>query len=146
MMTSKPLKNARHEKFVLNLVKGMTQTQAAIEAGYKSSRARITGANLATKSNIIARREALQFLDKKDTVMTVTERKERLSFLAQEANPGKFGYQRQPNITAIAELNKMGGDYAPEKHLNLNVDVKFVIGRGYVITKGGENALQDNKE
>lgn len=146
MMISKPLKNTRHEKFVLSLVKGMTQTQAAIEAGYSQHTADVQASRLLTNVSIMERREALQFLAQTDTVMTVTERKERLSFLAQEANPGKFGYQRQPNITAIAELNKMGGDYAPEKHLNLNVDVKFVIGRGYVITKGGENALQDNKE
>ncbi|KKN71483.1 hypothetical protein LCGC14_0420620 [marine sediment metagenome] len=35
-------------------------------------------------------------------------------------------------VKSISELNKMGGDYPPERHVNLNVDVKFVIGRGYV--------------
>ncbi len=32
----------------------------------------------------------------------------------------------------------MGGDYAPEKHLNLNVDVRFVIGRGYVTERSDD--------
>ena len=136
-MESKPLKNNRHELFVLALVKGMTQTQAAIEAGYSQHTADAQASRLLTKVVITERRAALQLLAQTDTVMTVIERKERLSELAKEANPGKFGYQRQPNIQAIAELNKMGGDYAPEKHINLNVDVKFVIGRGYVITKEG---------
>lgn len=112
----KPLKNTRHEKFVLNLIKGMTQTQAAIEAGYTPSRARFTGRDLATNSHIIARRESLQLEAKSDTVLTVTERKERLSILASEDNKGQFGLNRSPNITAIAELNKMEGSYAPEKH------------------------------
>jgi len=31
----------------------------------------------------------------------------------------------------------MAGDYAPEKHVNLNVNVKFVIGRGYVTDEQG---------
>jgi len=48
-------------------------------------------------------------------ILDVQGRKERLSYLAEEDNEGKFGYQRQPNISAIAELNKMEGEYPPAK-------------------------------
>lgn len=112
----KPLKNARHEKFVLNLLKGMTQTEAAIQAGYASSRAYETSSELVRKSKIIARREELQVATATEGVLTVTQRKERLSELAKEDNTGQFGLNRSPNISAIAELNKMEGSYAPEKH------------------------------
>ncbi len=37
-------------------------------------------------------------------------------------------------IAAIAELNKMGGDYPPErKQVDLNMSVRFVIGKGYQV-------------
>ncbi len=131
----KPLKNARHEKFVLNLVKGMTQTQAAIEAGYTPSRARFTGRDLATNSHIIARREELQESTASKDVLTVTQRKERLSELASENNKGQFGLNRSPNITAIAELNKMEGSYAPEKHAILGDILIEVVYREEHATK-----------
>ncbi len=110
------LKNARHEKFVIALLKGKSQSDAAVEAGYSSGRARITGAELVTNRNIIARRQELESKTESDAVLTATQRKERLSFIASEDNDGKYGYQRQGNISAIAELNKMTGDNAPEKH------------------------------
>ncbi len=48
------LMNIRHEKFARAIFKGMNQTQAAIEAGYKPSRARKTGSELGTKRDILA--------------------------------------------------------------------------------------------
>ena len=56
-MESKPLKNVRHEKFVLALVKGMTQTQAAIEAGYSQHTADVQASRLLTKVMTTERRE-----------------------------------------------------------------------------------------
>jgi phage terminase small subunit len=47
-------------------------------------------------------------------------------------------------IRAIAELNKMGGDYAPEKkQIDLNVDVRFVIGKGYQVIDSTARELTD---
>ncbi len=111
----KPLKNARHEKFVISLLKGMTQTDAAIDAGYKRSRAYETSSELVRNSKIIARRQDLEARTETDTVLTVKERKESLSEQASQplVNKSATGKER---VMAIAELNKMAGDYALEKH------------------------------
>ena len=110
------MKNARHEKFVVNLVKGMTQKAAALQAGYSPNGVDVIASNLLRNAKIIARREALQESTASKDVLTVIQRKERLSVLAKENNTGQFGFNRTPNISAIAELNKMDGSYAPEKH------------------------------
>jgi len=73
------LKNKRHEKFALNIFKGMTQKDAAIEAGYKPSRARYTGYRLATYGYIFDRVQELHKEAASDGIMTVRQRKERLS-------------------------------------------------------------------
>lgn len=77
------LKNARHEKFAIALLKGMSQTDAAIEAGYKPSRAYETSSRLVRNGNIIARRVELQSKVASDAVMSALERKERLSEIAR---------------------------------------------------------------
>ncbi len=47
-------------------------------------------------------------------------------------------------VSAIAELNKMGGDYAAEKkQIDLNVDVRFVIGKGYQVVDSTAKELTD---
>ena len=109
------MKNARHEKFVICLLKGMTQTDAAIEAGYAVPTARITASKLLTKTNILQRRKVLQDLTVTDTVLPILKRKELLSEQASQplANKNVTGKER---VSAIAELNKMDGSYAPEKH------------------------------
>jgi len=78
-----PLKNYRHEKFALAIVKGMSQTDAAIEAGYKKSRARFTASRLVTYGNIIDKIEELNEVAETAGIMSVIERKERLSELAR---------------------------------------------------------------
>ena len=114
-LNTKPLENNRHERFCLAILKGMSQKDAAIQAGFKPSRARKTASELVTKRDIKARIEALQEEAKGDGILTVKERKERLTKLAQEDNTGQYGYARGSNIQAIAELNKMEGEYAPSK-------------------------------
>ena len=109
------LKNNRHELFAQAIVRGMSQTAAAIQAGYKKSRARQTAHELVTKSDILDRILELAVKTETSTVMTVKERKERLSDIAKEDIQGQYEAKRHPNISAIAELNKMGGDYAPSK-------------------------------
>ncbi len=109
------MKNARHEKFVINLVKGKTQTDAAIDAGYSVKTARSQGSTLLTNPNIQQRRKALQELTVTDTVLPIQKRKELLSEQASQplTNKAVTGKER---VMAIAELNKMDGSYAPEKH------------------------------
>lgn len=109
----KPLKNNRHEKFALAIFKGMSQTAAAIEAGYKPSRARYTASRLATYGNIRKRIEELNEKATSPAILSVKERKERLTELAQKDI--KQPVTAKEVIFSIAELNKMGGDYPPSE-------------------------------
>jgi phage terminase small subunit len=54
------LDNPRHELFAAKLAKGLTQTQAAIEAGYTPKAAEVTGSRLASNVKIKARRDELR--------------------------------------------------------------------------------------
>lgn len=144
------LKNSRHEKFALALFKGMSRQAALVEAGYKESKIRSTASRLATNSNILDRILELHQEAESDGIMTVRQRKERLSEIARanipdfitedgikvakdSPNVGAVSeitsvtklfhkgsqpvvitkLKLHPSVPPIAELNKMGGDYAP---------------------------------
>lgn len=109
-----PLKNQQHELFCLAICSGMSQQDAYIEAGYVVEGARFSASHLATNPNIIRRRGELSAKTETDTVMPVTARKERLSELAREDI--KQPVTAKEVVQSIAELNKMDGSYAPEKH------------------------------
>ena len=112
------LKNSRHEIFALAIFAGMSQKDAAIHAGYKYSKdnvIRMTASRLLTFDNVKRRIAELHGGAAKKGQMDESERRDRLSYIAREDNDGKFGYQRQPNINAIAELNKLDGLYEPVK-------------------------------
>lgn len=109
----------KQENFTLNILKGMTQREAWIQAGYSSNYALplvdIHACALARKDKIKIRLSELRESAASPAKMQIAEREERLSFIARENNDGKFGFQRQPNITAIQELNKMDNIYEPIK-------------------------------
>ncbi len=123
----KPLKNTRHELFVQGIVKGMTQKDAALAAGYSANGVDVQASNLLRNTKVIERKEHLQSLTVSDTVLTVKQRKELLSEQARmETKQPATGKER---VMAIAELNKMDGSYAPEKHAILGdilIEVKYV--------------------
>lgn len=73
------LKNSRHERFAVNVFKGMSQKDAALEAGYKPSRARYTGYRLATYGYIFDRIQELHKQVATDAIMTLREIMERLT-------------------------------------------------------------------
>ncbi|MCK4722321.1 MAG: terminase small subunit [Dehalococcoidia bacterium] len=110
-----PLKNSRHEKFALNIFKGMPRKKAAEEAGYSPRTSDLTAYRLIRNDRIFDRIQEMHKEAASDAIMTVRQRKERLSKIAKEDIEGKFGTLRQPNISAIAELNKMEGEYPPSK-------------------------------
>ena len=103
------LKNIRQELFCLAIFKGMTQTDAAIKAGYSKERARFTASRLATKGNITARILELGEEIKTDAIMEPKERRERLSQLAREEI--KQPVTAKEVILSIAEHNKMDHIY-----------------------------------
>ena len=123
------LKNNRHEKFALSLFKGMSQQDAALQAGYKPSRARQTASRLATMLPIVARILELHQKAESDAIMSVRERKEKLTEIADGEH--KIPITARDKIQAIAELNKMEHIYEPGGNAR-DVNVVFVIGRGYV--------------
>ena len=103
------LKNIRQELFCLAIFKGMSQKDAAIKAGYKPSRARFTGSDLATNRNITARILELHEEIKSDAIMEPKERRERLSQLAREEI--KQPVTAREVVMAIGEHNKMDHIY-----------------------------------
>ncbi len=153
-----PLNNNQWEKFCLAYVKGKTQAQAAIDAGYSPKTAYSIGNRLLKKVEISGRIKQLQRKAVSNTIMSVKERKERLSeiararltdFVAAGENGARINVTlesahsaalqevttevvkiggkdsdteahitklklRDP-IAAIAELNKMEGEYKPQK-------------------------------
>lgn len=82
-MDSNPLRNRRHEKFALALFQGMNQREAAIEAGYSIKTADAIASRLLKNVKISNRVLELQKASESTAVMTVMERKERLSEIAR---------------------------------------------------------------
>lgn len=82
------LKNFRHERFAQAIFKGRNQTEAAIEAGYKKSRARFTGRDLASYSHIIERIKELNEATETLAIASVSERKEVLTEIIR----GRFSH------------------------------------------------------
>ena len=99
---------ARQEKFCINYLLNSNATDAAIKAGYSKDTAVVIASNNLTKANIQNRLKELRDKTESAKVMGIQERKEMLTLIA------RFGGKL--SIPAIAELNKMGGDYAPTKN------------------------------
>jgi hypothetical protein len=109
-----PLDTQRWELFCLGVVAGKPNYQAAIDAGYSPRAARQMSSRLRTKMNIITRIQELQEAAASAKVMTVQERKERLSEIARAKYPdfataGPDGSwisigPETPNAGAIAEV------------------------------------------
>jgi len=106
-----PLKNLKQEKFVNYIFKGCNHREAYTKAGYsiKSTLAVLdsNASRLANTEKVLARLAELQQKAEDASVMSVLERKKRLTEFANETIESKFGIVRTSNIAAIAELNKM---------------------------------------
>ena len=109
------LKNSRHEKFALARFKGMSQKDAAIEAGYKNGATTgidVTAFRLLKNAKIIERIRELHEEAKSPVVMTFKRRQERLTEIG-EADLTDFVVsgdpkldKKTPNRRAAAELYK----------------------------------------
>lgn len=78
-----PLKHPKQEKFCLEYFALGNATEAAIIAGYKPRAAYAMGAENLKKPHIAARIKELQDKAESDKIMSVKERKERLSEIAR---------------------------------------------------------------
>ena len=99
-----PLKNNRHERFVLGLLKGKTQTAAAIEAGYSPKWARSFASDLCTKPNVRARKRELEAVVSVKVVReTIANREERQEILTEIARGKLPDYQTETGILVTSD-------------------------------------------
>lgn len=107
----------KQENFTRLIFEGMNQRAAYIEVyhpEYAISSIDGAASRLANNVKVKARLDVLNKKADNPVILTVEQRKERLSYIANEDNEGKYGYQRQPNVSAIDLLNKMTPSaYAP---------------------------------
>ena len=140
----------KQENFTRLLFQGVSQRDAYIQAyhpTYSISSIDENASRLSSNEKVLARLKALN--DRADTKVgyTVEQRKQRLAYIAEEDNKGQFGYARQPNISAIAELNKMHpGAYAPLK-VDITEGLEALLnrlhGRQPAIEEGHDNGDSD---
>ena len=121
--------NQKQRKFVLNLMRGMSQTRAYTEAGYQAKNADIAAANA---SRLIRNEKVKQFWEQKKKeeqeivashiVSLSREAAMVIQDLMREGKPDKVKLD-----AAIAMLN-MGGQKPTEKHeVNGNMAMTFKL-------------------
>ena len=89
----------RQENFCLNILKGMTQREAYIKAGYANGKQAVVNINacrLAQNTNVLLRLQELRQKTEDKNIMDVKERKQRLSEIART------------NLTDFMELGQDG--------------------------------------
>ena len=116
--------NQRQERFCLEYITNSNATEAAIKAGYSPRTAQVIASQNLSKIMIRDRIQELQLQTTNPKIADVIERKEILTQIAQDAH--KQPITAQDKVRAISELNKMEGDYAPEKHAVLG-DIEITI-------------------
>ena len=97
----------KQHKFCAEYVKSGNATNAAIVAGYSPKTACKIASENQTKPEIKAKLAELMASTETDAVLTVSQRKKLLTQFALEDNEGKFGLDRNANIKAVSELNRM---------------------------------------
>ena len=116
--------NQRQELFCQNVFIGKSSTDAAKLAGYSEKTAYSIGPRLLKNVEITKRIVALQVAVTSGRVATKQDRLEILTGIADEKHQGVITAGER--IRAISEINKMAGDYAPEKHAVLgNIEIKI---------------------
>lgn len=130
-MTSERSLTQMQFKFVREYISnGCNGYQAAIKAGYSETYARIQTHQLINKPHIreriIKAYERMNERQDKAIFMSLQERCKILNQIIYDIIPQDGSEPKRTHykvaLSAIAELNKMSGDYAPDKRLTLNVD------------------------
>lgn len=125
-----PLRNSRRERFCLALVGGVSQAEAARQAGYSVKVARSHGQRLVTFVDVRIRIAELREILASQRIMTIAARKERLSEIAGarlKDYHNKHGALAPfdddiPNQGAIAEVQQ---EYDPDGRQAFPVKVKL---------------------
>ena len=111
--------NDKHRRFVDEYLVDLNATRAAIAAGYSEKTARSQGSRLLTNADISQAIQERQQVISSELQITAQDKREKLWAIArfcsqvQEGADGQC-YMRNPRAAtaAIAELNKMDGDYS----------------------------------
>jgi len=118
------LKDARREKFVQNLIKGMSQRQAYLDVypaskKWKPESVDTKASHLAQEVEVKARFDELKAASADDAILT---RKQRMVILSQLADDAV--QQGKTRIQAIDVLNKMDGEYVKKIEATVSAPVK----------------------
>ena len=131
-MSKTDILTQRQEEFCLGIVSGLSASEAIRKAGYGILAETHTTSLLKT-AKISKRIEELRERTASEKVMTVRERKERLSTIGREDLTNDNGsIVRHSNTTAIAELNKMekvGQDTPGAPTININIEKAVIDAR-----------------
>ena len=116
----------KQETFCIKYFELGNASEAARLALYSPKTAAVIGAENLLKPKIQERIQGLRQKAEDESIAIVQERKQRLTVFIREDNYSKFGINRQSNIQAIAELNKMEKIYTENitidnRTLNINV-------------------------
>jgi len=129
--------NPRDEKACLNIAKGMNKTESLSDAGFDSKWIATHTTRWLKRANIQARLTELQALVTTPAVASLQEKHEVLTKIIREQVKQPVTAKEQ--VMAIAESNRMTGDYAPEKHLVASKVIFEVVYRR-------EDAIQEQRD
>ena len=123
------LKNARHERFVQNLISGMTQRQAYLDAfpnaeNWKPETIDSKASNLFADDKVQTRYQQLQNASASLAVAGRTERMELLTQFARDES--MFPKTR---MQAIDILNKMDGEYVKKIEATVSGDISEIASK-----------------
>ena len=140
-----PLKNAKHEKYVQNLVKGMTQRIAykdAFKVDYADNAIDNRASELFNTGEVQGRYRELMEKIEKDTIMSAKDRMDWLSkvvygdikeeYKMLDKESGEYlTLEKEADINtkikAIDTLNKMSGEYIEKLKLSGDADEPFKV-------------------
>ncbi len=121
------LSNSRHERFAQALAKGLSQSEAYEEAGYKPSRS--AAARLAADVNICERVAAIQNRAAERTEITVASITERLLAIATKAEKSEEAPMLQAARASLMDAAKLNGlvvDKGDHQHKHVGLSVTYV--------------------
>lgn len=141
----------KQETFCVEYFSTGNATQSAITAGYSPRYVATNTTKLLNNTNIYNRIKQLQEAAVSSAIMSVTERKERLTKLANEdIYSAKGTLLRSANIQSIDILNKMDKIYSDGSTVNVdNRKIEIIVSseRGKELTQrlleGGDNGDHD---
>lgn len=121
------LSNSRHERFAQALAKGLSQSEAYEEAGYKPSRS--AAARLAADVNICERVSAIQNRAAERTEITVASITERLLAIATKAEKSEEAPMLQAARASLMDAAKLNGlvvEKGDHQHKHTGLSVTYV--------------------